>query len=814
MPLLAARPGAQRRRLRGRRLRRRRAGARDAWTTSRALADDLRAAGMALCIDVVLNHVAAEHPWARRPGLPAARSPTASEPDAYERTLPEVFPDIAPGSFTWSDEHRALGLDDVQHLPVGPRLHEPRRVRGDGRGDARPRRGRRRRPAPRRRAVPVEAARHRTARTSPRSTSCCGAFRAALRIAAPARGVEGRGDRGPARPRALPRTGKHEGKECDLAYHNVLMVLLWSALASGRVALMTATLKAMPPVPQGAGWLTYVRCHDDIGWSITPEDAARVGEDDHLHRRFLADFYAGEFPGTFARGARFQPDPRTGEARTSRHLRLAGRARERAGRPVAVDLAVRRVLLLYAIAFAHGGLPLIYMGDELGLLNDAVVPRRPGRPTTTAGCTGRRWTGRRPRAAHDPATVEGRLWAGLRRLIAARRATRAIHVQGVSEPIWTGNEHVFGLCREQAGERLLVLANFTADAAAGRARRGARPRLPADRGGRRGRRPPDRGLPRLHRAGALPAPVAARLSAATVVPVARGDRIPRRIHEPPTQTTFGCARYAGALAASMPPVGQKRICGNGPGERLQRLDAADASAGKSFACVIPRSSSATMSDAVAVPGRNGTPLACSASSSVGVAPGETRKRAPARERVGDLARAVVTVPGADDGARHLGRDPLDRRRRRGACAASPRSPAGRRARARRRAARRRRRRRSRRPGSPARARRGPRRSASCVARSSADRAANTDAPCVRRGPTRSRKAANSSRPVPVGARGLGSAGSRSPRSTSTSSRPLLGVHAHDVAVAQARQRAAARPPPACSGSPPGPCPTRRTCARR
>ena len=28
--------------------------------------------------------------------------------------------------------------------------------------------------------------------------------------------------------------------------------------------------------------------------------------------------------------------------------------------------------------------------------------------------------------------------------------------------MWTGNEHVFGLCREHAGARLLVLANFTA----------------------------------------------------------------------------------------------------------------------------------------------------------------------------------------------------------------------------------------------------------------------------------------------------------------------------------------------------------------
>ena len=61
---------------------------------------------------------------------------------------------------------------------------------------------------------------------------------------------------------------------------------------------------------------------------------------------------------------------------------------------------------------------------------------------------------------HDPAGVEGRLWAGLRRLIAARAATRAVHAQGAMETIWTGNDHVFGLRREHAGDRLLLLANF------------------------------------------------------------------------------------------------------------------------------------------------------------------------------------------------------------------------------------------------------------------------------------------------------------------------------------------------------------------
>jgi amylosucrase len=209
--------------------------------------------------------------------------------------------------------------------------------------------------------------------------------------------------------------------------------------------------------------VTYVRCHDDIGWAITDEDAAAVGEDGFLHRRFLADFYAGDFPGSFARGARFQPDPRTGDARTSgMAAALAGLEQARsAGEEAGVELAIRRVLLLYAIAFGHGGLPLVYMGDELGLGNDVAYRDDPARADDN------RWMHRPPmdwgaaERRHDANTVEGRLFAGLRRLVAARRATRAVHAQGPTEPVWTGNDHVFGLVREHAGELLLVLASFT-----------------------------------------------------------------------------------------------------------------------------------------------------------------------------------------------------------------------------------------------------------------------------------------------------------------------------------------------------------------
>src|SRR4051812_41031382 len=69
----------------------------------RALAGELRAHGMALCVDLVLNHTAAEHPWTAEHPEFYLSFPDRTMPDAYEATLPEVFPDIAPGSFTQVD---------------------------------------------------------------------------------------------------------------------------------------------------------------------------------------------------------------------------------------------------------------------------------------------------------------------------------------------------------------------------------------------------------------------------------------------------------------------------------------------------------------------------------------------------------------------------------------------------------------------------------------------------------------------------------------------------------------------------------------
>ena len=62
-------------------------------------------------MDLVLNHVAREHEWAEKARAGEQRyrdyfhiHPDRTQPDAWEATLPEVFPDFAPGNFTWDDE--------------------------------------------------------------------------------------------------------------------------------------------------------------------------------------------------------------------------------------------------------------------------------------------------------------------------------------------------------------------------------------------------------------------------------------------------------------------------------------------------------------------------------------------------------------------------------------------------------------------------------------------------------------------------------------------------------------------------------------
>lgn len=434
----------------------------------REVAAAMRAAGISPCIDMVLNHTAREHAWAEaaRAGDPFYRDfyrlyDDETEPLAFERTLLEVFPDQAPGNFTWDAEmgkwvwttFNSFQWDlnwenpEVFLAVLGIVLDLANAGAEVLRLDA----------------VAFMWKRLGTiCQNEPEVHDILQAINQAASVAAPATIFKAEAIVGPHELVPYLGAGRHTGKVCNLAYHNSLMVQFWSALASGRTDLMTHTLRRhFPESFLGAEWATYIRCHDDIGWAITEADAEAVGLSGPAHRRFLADFYAGRFPGSFARGADFQVNEATGDARTNgAFASLAGleAARTEAER----DLAVARILLGHALIAGFGGLPLVYMGDEIGLANDHSYAADPDR----AGDG--RWMHRpemdwalaeAAEAGHGPA---GRLFRGTRHILATRAATAALRGDVPSRILETGHDKLFCMLRPGLDGTVTALYNLTA----------------------------------------------------------------------------------------------------------------------------------------------------------------------------------------------------------------------------------------------------------------------------------------------------------------------------------------------------------------
>ncbi len=398
-----------------------------------AVARACRAQGIDICIDMVLNHTAKEQDWAARAreGDPFYQAfyrmfDDDTLPKLYEKSLVEIFPAQAPGNFTyypdfkkwvwttfneyqwdlnWENPEVFLAiLDTILHLAnKGVTI-----FRLD--------------------AVAFMWKKMGTiCQNLPEVHDLLQALVQSTRVAAPAVIHKAEAIVGPADLVPYLGTGSHEGKVANLAYQNNLMVQFWSSLASRDTRLMTYVMKThFPESFRHACFATYIRCHDDIGWAITPEDANRFPPiTDVGHRNFLADFYAGDFEGSFARGEDFQSNPETGDRRTvGSFASLAGL--ERAldeDDELAAELAIKRILMGHALIASFGGVPLLYMGDEIGLLNDYSFHDDP------VLADDGRWMHRPPM---DWAAVEtlpkgttpaARLHAGTKAILATRKAT-------------------------------------------------------------------------------------------------------------------------------------------------------------------------------------------------------------------------------------------------------------------------------------------------------------------------------------------------------------------------------------------------------
>lgn len=404
----------------------------------RTLAAHLRQSKISLCSDFILNHVADDHPWAlaAKAGDTRYRNyfytyPDRHIPDKYEQSLGQIFPQAAPGNFSyvealqrwvwtsfypyqWDLNYTNPAVFSEMALAL---LH----LANQG----------------------IEVFRlDSTAFLWKREGSNCmnqaethwilQALRGIVEIVAPGVLLKaeaivptaqlpaylGTETEAATDPEAASSEDHLALKECHIAYHSSLMAAAWAALAEQNTSMLESVMRGTPALPVQTSWLTYVRCHDDIGWNVLRQEAGA-----HAQQRLaqVSQFFSGE-RGSYARGASFQaaaPEAVHGSVGMSSALCGVSSAASDAQWKMAQD----RMLLLYGLAFTFGGLPVIYMGDELAQGNDESYRK------DVAKLDDSRWL-QRPdfdlqayAARHQADSQSGQLFAALCKMLASRRAS-------------------------------------------------------------------------------------------------------------------------------------------------------------------------------------------------------------------------------------------------------------------------------------------------------------------------------------------------------------------------------------------------------
>lgn len=435
------------------------------------LSEDMRERDMLLALDVVLNHTSDEHEWAEkaRAGDSIYRDyyymfESRHIPDMFEQSMLEVFPETAPGNFTWDEKMQRWVMTVFNNYQWDLNYGNP--------------------------AVFIEMLdvilywankgadilrldavaflwkklgstcqnEHEAHLILQLLKDCCqvvapGVLFIAEAIVAPSEVTKYFGE------------DAVIAKECEIAYNATYMALLWDAVATKNAKLLTQGIKNLPNKLERATWLNYIRCHDDIGLGFDDKDIIQAGYEPKSHRRFLINYLTGRYEGSHAHGLPFAENFKTGDSRISGSLAsLVGlQYATDSGDIEAQEIAIKQILLLNSMILSFGGLPLLYYGDEIGTLNDDAYLNDPDKVDDN------RWVHRpninwkKAEQRHVTGTIEYEIFNGIKKMISVRKEISAFADFNNRELVNVGNPNLFVFSRftpQKFSDRVLVVANF------------------------------------------------------------------------------------------------------------------------------------------------------------------------------------------------------------------------------------------------------------------------------------------------------------------------------------------------------------------
>ncbi|MBO1272990.1 amylosucrase [Shewanella sp. 4t3-1-2LB] len=436
--------------------------------------DGLHRQSSLIALDIVVNHTSDQHAWAKQAMAGDARYQNyfymfddRTIPDMFEQTMPEIFPETDPGNFSWNEQAQKWVMTVFHKYQWDLNYSNPEVfiemldvilywanhgvdiLRLDAVAFLWKKIGS---------ACQNEAEAHKVLQLF---KDCCqvvapGVIFIAEAIVSPSEIIKYFGE------------DAVVAKECDIAYNATFMALLWETVATKNAKLLNQGLKSLPMKLERATWLNYLRCHDDIGFGFDDRDIASVGYNPVMHRRFLVDYFTGDFENSSARGRPFGKNDKTGDARISGSLAsLVGlQAGIESGDEQLIRNSHKHIIMLHSLIMSFGGIPLLYYGDEVATLNDYNYERDTDKSSDS------RWLHRptldwqKMARRHQPGALENQIFSDMQRLISLRKQTDAFADFNNRDLLELGNDAVFGYVRYNyinPSEKVVVIANLSAE---------------------------------------------------------------------------------------------------------------------------------------------------------------------------------------------------------------------------------------------------------------------------------------------------------------------------------------------------------------
>ncbi len=333
---------------------------------------------MCLMMDIVLNHTSHKHKWAMKARAGEKKYQDyfyffndRQMPDELEKTMPEVFPESSPGNFTYIKEldkwvmtvfhHYQWDLNYANPAVFNEMLDNIFFCANLGvdvlRIDA---------PAFLWKKIGSHCQNLEEAHIIIQLIKQC------VQVATPGMALLAEAIVSPVEIMKYFGENDFVARESDFAYNATQMALQWDALATGDTRIMLAAQKHLVKKPYGTSWITYTRCHDDIGLGYDDYMIGEAGYNPYQHRSFLKNYYSGNYDGSPAKGALFSVNEKTGDARISGSLAsLCGLEKALENKDeLAIAISIQKIILMQAQSIFIGGLPILFYGDEQGYIND------------------------------------------------------------------------------------------------------------------------------------------------------------------------------------------------------------------------------------------------------------------------------------------------------------------------------------------------------------------------------------------------------------------------------------------------------------